>query len=397
MSDQAKGVPYTLKVASLPHAVREEPSLRPTPLTLQQALAAFGHQLVMQASDECRVLPHILHLIGKGGEHIVFEDLRYPNYVLKVDFIESLPVLYAEARGQEEIDSAISKLGEKAEIHNQRLKVLQSFFPLGSVPLELVSVKELPISQEVILGVMRDRNLDIPKRLVVPASLPLLCTIQHKIDLPQKERINIYSSYAELNRTILIEYYLEGHRLLAGAEPIGPAAHTARQKIIYFIYPSLRSVGEKADQDQKFKQVLGQYVRQAMAYSVETGEIIDMAGGGNVLLIKNPDGEWQPFLMDALSPPELNFNLLKQSALLIKHGQELDIHAKANTLNVINYVRFANALAMLAGLPDRLNVPGMTEISGEAWYENLVIEKYFDVYTPKKAPAKSVDKSQGDE
>ncbi|MFA6099256.1 MAG: hypothetical protein WC750_00055 [Patescibacteria group bacterium] len=387
MSDDTqsqKGVPYTLKVASLPHAVREEPSLRPTPLTLQQALSAFGQQLVRQASDECRVLPHILHLIGKGGEHVVFEDLRYPNYVLKVDFIESLPVLYAQARGDEEAEKAVAKLHEKAEIHNQRLKILQSFFPLGSVPLELVAVKELPISEEVILGIMRDRNLDIPKKLVVPALLPLLCTIQHKINLPKDNRVNIYSSYAELNRTILLEYYLEGHRLLAGAEPIGPATQVAREKIIYYIYPSLRSVGEKLKTDQGLKRVLGQYVKQAMAYSVQTGEIIDMAGGGNVLFITNEDKTWQPFLMDALSPPELNFKLLKQSALMVKHGQELDIHTKANVLNVINYVRFANALAMLAGLPDRLDVSGMTEVAPEAWYENLVIEKYFDVYTPKK-------------
>ncbi|MDD5438500.1 MAG: hypothetical protein PHC70_05170 [Patescibacteria group bacterium] len=401
MSDELaatqKGVPYTLKVASLPHAVREEPSLRPTPLTLQQALSAFGQQLVMQASDECRVLPHILHLIGKGGEHIVFEDLRYPNYVLKVDFIESLPVLYAQIRGQEEIDAAVTKLQEKAAAHNERLKILQSFFPLGSVPLELVAVKNLPVTEEVVLGVMRDRNLDIPKHLTIPQSLPLLCTIQHKIDLPKDNRVNIYSSYAELNRTILLEYYLDGHRLLAGAEPIGPADPLAREKIIYYIYPSLRSVGEKIGQDQKLKKVLGQYVKQAMAYSVETGEIIDMAGGGNVLLIKNPDGHWQPFLMDALSPPELNFKLLKQASLMIKHGQDLDVHTKANVLNVINYIRFANALAMLAGLPDRLDVPGMTEISGEDWYKNLIIEKYFDVYTPKKAPGKSVDKNQADE
>lgn len=394
---QSKGVPYTLKVASLPHVVREEPSLRPTPLTLQQALSAFGQQLIMRASDECRVLPHILHLIGKGGEHIVFEDLRYPNYVLKVDFIESLPVLYAQTRGQEEIDAAVSKLQEKAEIHNQRLKILQSFFPLGSVPLELVAVKNLPVTEGVILGVMRDRNLDIPRHMIVPASLPLLCTIQHKIDLPKDNRVNIYSSYAELNRTILIEYYLDGHRLLASAEPIGPAEAAAREKIIYYIYPSLRSVGERIKQDQKFKQVLGQYVKQAMAYSVETGEIIDMAGGGNVLLIINPDGHWQPFLMDALSPPELNFKLLKQASLMIKHEQEIDIHTKANVLNVINYIRFANALAMLTGLPDRLDVPGMREISGEAWYQNLIIEKYFDVYTPKKTPGKGVDKNGKDE
>ncbi len=389
--------PYTLKVASLPHAVREEPSLRPTPATLQQALSDFGQTLVMRASDECRVLPHILHLIGKGGEHIVFEDLRYPNYVLKVDFIESLPVLYAQTRGPEAIEAAVNKLQAKAEEHNQRLKILQSYFPSGSVPLELVAVKELPLAEDVVLGVMHDRNLDIPKKLVVPETMHLLCTLQRRIDLPKTDRVNIYSSYAELNKTILPEYYAEGHRLLAGPEAIGPVDLPSREKIILYIYPSLREVVAKLKLDQKLKKSLGQYVRQAMRYSVDTGEIIDMAGGGNVLFIMNEDKEWQPFLMDALSPSDLNFKLLKQSALMIKHGQELDVHAKANTLNVINYIRFANALAILAGIPDRLDVPGMLEATSEAWYQGLVIEKYFDVYTPKKMQDKAVDKKGVDE
>jgi len=390
---QNKGtVPFTLKVASLPHEVHERPSLRPTPATMQQALADFGKQLVMQASDRCRILPHILHLIGKGGEHIVFHDLMFPNYVLKVDFIESLPVLYAQARGQEAVAKAVADLESKAEEHNRRHKILQSFFPSGSVPLELVAIKELPVSQDVVLSVMRDRGLDIPKKLVVPPALPLLCTLQHRIDLPKQGKVDVYSSYSELNRTILLEYYAEGHRLLASPEAIGPADGPAREKMILFIYPSLRSVAAKANEDPSFKRALGHYVKQAMAYSAQTGEIIDMAGGGNVLLILNEDKDWQPFLMDALSPPELNFKLLKKSALLIKHQEEISMHDRANVLNVINYVRFANAIAMLAGLPERLDVPGMTDVTAEAWHKGLMIEKYLDVYTPKRPKESSVDK-----
>ncbi|MFA6161121.1 MAG: hypothetical protein WC766_02975 [Patescibacteria group bacterium] len=382
----AKAIPSTMRVTSLPHAVREEPSLRPTPATLKDALMSFGHELVMAASDECRVLPHILHLLGKGGEHIVFEDVRFPNYVLKVDFIESLPVLYAQTKGRDAVESAVRKLHDKAQEHNQRLKILRSYFSSGSVPLELVGVKELPLSEEIVLGVMRDRRLDIPQKMFVPERLPLLCTIQHKIILPKDSRVDIYSSYAELNRTILLEYFADGHRLLAGSESIGPVEGQAREKIILFIYPSLRPVVEKLKSDADFKRAVGHYVKRAMAYSVDTGEIIDMAGGGNVLFILNEDRVWQEFLMDALSPPELNFKLLKQSALKLKHDQELDVHDKANTLNVINYVRFANALAMLTDLPDRLDVAGMTEISPEKWHAGLMIEKYLDVYTPKKSP-----------
>jgi hypothetical protein len=343
----------------------------------------FGHRLVMQASDQCRVLPHILHLIGKGGEHIVFEDLRFPNFVLKVDFIESLTVLYAQNKGPEAIDKAVSELREKAEGHNRRLKILQSFFPSGSVPLEISAVKELPLSEDVILGVMHDRNLDLPKKLKVPPSAHLLCTLQRKINLTG-EKVNIYSSYAELNRTILPEYYAEGHRLLASSQAIGPVDTAAREKIILYIYPSLRSVLTKMKEDKGLKQALGHYVKRAMEYSVKTGEIIDMAGGGNVIFIRDEDHEWQPFLMDALSPPDLNFKLLKQMMLLLKHGEDSSIHAKADTLNVINYVRFANALAMLANIPERLNVSAMTEIPPETWRNGLMIEKYLDVYTPKQ-------------
>ncbi|HPN15307.1 MAG TPA: hypothetical protein PLF71_04320 [bacterium] len=377
-------VPYTLQVASLPKAVRKQPSLRTEPLPLAQALADFGSQLVMQASDECRVLPHILHLIGKGGEHIVFEDLMFPNFVLKVNFIESLPLLHAVSRGTAAYEEALGKLKLKAEEHNKRLKILQSYFPSGSVPLELVSVKDIPLNTEVVLSVMKDRNLDIPKNLKVPASLPLLCTIQRRIDLPKDNRVNIYSSYAELNRTILPEYYVQGHDLLVDTEENPVSDRDEMEKIIAYIYPSLRFLIEKIKADQELKEILFDYVGRVIQYSLDTEEIVDMAGGGNVLFIKNQEQRWQPFLMDALSPAELNFKLLKQGALLIKHQQSVDTHTKANILNVINYLRFVNALAMLGENPARLDVPGVKDITAMQWRDGLIIEKYLDVYTPKK-------------
>lgn len=382
-------VPYTLQVASLPKAVRRQPSLRTEPLPLAQALADFGGQLVMQASDECRVLPHILHLIGKGGEHVVFEDLMFPNFVLKVDFIESLPLLHAVSRGGVAYEEALDKLKLKAEEHNRRLKILQGYFPSGSVPLELVSVKDIPLNAEVVLSVMRDRNLDIPKNLKVPDSLPLLCTIQRRIDLPKENRVNIYSSYAELNRTILPEYYVQGHDLLVGTGEALAPDREEMEKIIAYIYPSLRFLIEKIKVDQELKESLSDYVSRVIQYSLDTEEIVDMAGGGNVLFIKNQEQRWQPFLMDALSPAELNFKLLNQGALLIKHQQPVDTHTKANILNVINYVRFVNALAMLAESPARLDVPGVKDITGMQWREGLIIEKYLDVYTPKKTKGES--------
>lgn len=393
--------PSTLIVGSLPHAVSLEQSLRSEPQSLQQALEEFGGQLVMKASDHCRVLPHILHLIGKGGEHVVFEDVRFPNYVLKVDFIESLSVLYAQAKGEEAVVEETVKLNEKARLHNERLKRLQAYFAPGCVPLETVAVKNIPLSESVVLALMHDRNLDIPKHLTVPPTMPALCTIQRRFILPKTGPVDLYSSYAELNRTILPEYYADGHRLLASPDTIGPEDRKERTKIILYIYPSLKQVVPLMESDADFRTAVGEYVRQAMSYSVDTNEIIDMAGGGNVVMVKAGDAAkteempedwhdasgvygWQPFLMDALSPPELNFDLIRQASLLIKHGQEVDLRMKANALNVINYVRFANALAMLAGINDRLDVDGMTVVTADAWRKGLLIEKYLDVYTPKK-------------
>lgn len=392
----SKRAPSTLAVGSLPHTPKAEPSLRTEPRNLKDALSEFGHELVMRASDQCRVLPHILHLIGKGGEHVVFEDLRFPNYVLKVDFIESLPVLYAQAKGEDAVTKAVDELRQKAQKHHERLKKLQAYFPSGCVPLETVAVKEIPMDESVVVSLMRDRNLDIPHHLVVPKTMPVLCTIQHKLDLPKKGMVDIYSSYAELNRTILPEYYADGHRLLASVEAIGPEETEAREKIIVYIYPSLKPVIDRMRTDAELRRQVGDYVRQAMRYAVDTDEIIDMAGGGNVVFFMadgygNPlpndeaaQGRWQPFLMDALSPPELNLELVRKTALLLKHEQEPDVRTKANTLNAINFIRFANALAMSAGISDRLEVQGMTEVSPEAWRTGLLIEKYMDVYTPKK-------------
>ncbi|MBU2566046.1 hypothetical protein KKG46_00625 [Patescibacteria group bacterium] len=368
---------------SLPHKVSDQPSLRPSPQNLKDALENFGYKLVMRASDECHVLPHILHLIGKGGEHIVFEDIRFPNYILKVDFIETLPMLYSYAKGDAAISHAREKLESTASMHENRIKRLKEYFDLESVPLEKVFVKELPLEEGLVLAIMKDRNLEIPENLIVPERLPVLCTIQHRINLP-KNRIDIYSSYAELNRTILKDYYIDGHRLLSGSHAIGPDDMESRAKIIRYIYPSLKKITLLANSDPNFALALGDYVRRAMRYSVDTNEIIDMAGGGNVVFIKKSNKTWSPFLMDALSPPALNFDLINSTALKIKHDVEVDIHTKANVLNVINYIRFCNALAIISGIPDRLNVNGINTITPARWHDGLIIEKYLDIYTPKK-------------
>ncbi len=370
---------------SLPHQATAAPSLRPSPKELESALSEFGHKLVMMASDNCRVLPHILHLIGKGGEHIVFEDIRFPNYILKVDFIESLPVLYAQARGEEAIAKAVTDISRKADEHRNRIKRLQSYFLPGQVPIEIVRVKEIPLTKKVVVAILKDRNIEIPKKLEVPKTMPVLCTLQHKIPRPKKEdRVDIYSSYSELNRTIKLYYYTEGHRLLASAKSIGPIAQESREKIISYIYPSLKKIIKITNEDESFKHALASYIKRAMKYSADTNEIIDMAGGGNVMFIKRETNTWEPFLMDALSPAELNFDLIRKASLMIKHNQEIDVRTKANTLNVLNYIRFANALAMISGITTRLEVPGITSIPPQLWHEGLMIEKYLDVYTPKK-------------
>lgn len=391
-----------VQTQSLPHAVKEAASLparhasagvaggRPPAKNLKDALSGFGFSLVMKASDECHVLPHILHLIGKGGEHVVFEDVRFPNYVFKVDFIESLPVLYAQPKGTDAVDEAVAALKEKAAKHHERLVRLQKYFLPGTVPLEMVAVKNVPLDEEVVVTLLKDRQIEVPKNLSVPAVMPVLCSIQRKISLP-KAKVDIYSSYAELNRTILPEFYGEGHRLLSGSEVLGPTDYEKRKQIISYIYPSLKKIAQKLEEDADFKSMVTDYIRRAMRYSADTDEIIDMAGGGNVVFFTDEEGRWQCFLMDSLSPPELKFDLIKKAALLIKHGEQVDVRMRANTLNVINYVRFANALAMLCNTPERLDVDGMKEVTAEQWRQGLIIEKYLDVYTPKRSPKAQIN------
>lgn len=381
MTDSVKSAPQTL----VSKALQEKPSLRvSSPQVLTEALEDFGKSLVMRASADCRVLPHLFHLIGKGGEHLVFEDYRFPNYVLKVDFIESLPVLYAQAKGDAVIRKAVNELEKKAVVQQERLRILASYFLPGSIPLEVFTIKALPLCDAVVRAVIRDRHLPPPKKLEVPDRMPVLCSIQRKFSLPKEHRVDLYSSYAELNRTIPLSFYAEGHRLLASGDPIGSSDMDIRAETIKHIYPSLRSIIRRLHADAFFLSTVRDYIRRVIRYSVDTQEIIDMAGGGNVIFLQTPDQHWRIFLTDALSPPELRLDTIHSAALQIKHGQKLDIRMRAHLLNVINYVRFANAIAMLSGASERLDVSGMTLVSPEQWHEALMIEKYLDVYTPKR-------------
>jgi len=369
----------TITPSSLPHAFSEEDEIK----DLTTALNDLGEQLVLEASDNCRVLPHILHLIGKGGEHLVFKDIRFPNYVFKIDFINSLNVLYAYAKNQDKVVEAIEKLYVKAESYNNRLHRLYKYFDPGSVPLEIASIKTVPLNKELVLSIMKDRHIDIPKKIVVPPSMPVLSSIQRKIVLPVN-KFSLYSSYAELNRTISLDSYIEGHNLLAFGEGIGSQNQQIRQDIILKIYPSLKKISDLIQEDHQFKILLGRLIQKTIKYSVQYNELIDMVGGGNVLFFKAKNQTWKYFLMDVLSPPEVNFNLIQTIALLVKHDQKVSLKMKANVLNVINYIRFSNALAILTGIKERIHVSNIQDLTAKQWHENLIIEKYLDIYTPKK-------------
>lgn len=107
--------------------------------------------------------------------------------------------------------------------------------------------------------------------------------------------------------------------------------------------------------DGKLRECVADFVSKAMAYTLETGQTLDLVGEGNIIFIQN-DGEWEYKLPDALYPGFGNKIFLESQKLLqkMKQGETISDDDRGDLMNGLAYVRQINALAQLSGVKDRL-------------------------------------------
>jgi hypothetical protein len=316
-------------------------------------------------------------LIGKGGEHLVFEfdDAKHGGVVHKINFRQTFPVLRAHQAGEIERKKALEAMEEEMVESRRKLKQLREYFGASTVPMQRFLIQEVPVTREVVEQLFPGSVKEDTK---IPETLPAWGAIQRRLDLPPQRTISLNARYPEVSGDAskreasgFNELYDDGYDLLVGKESAITDPEEQRG-VILDLYPNLHKVAEKIDTDPSFKAKLQETVKKMIAYSQDTMIALDLAGADNIVLVQGAKG-WELKMPDPLPLYDYTFFDVQIAGEALKLGRPVPKDILGSVFNSLNTLRVINALALLSGVPDRLEVPSLDAVSGAQWRKEFNI------------------------
>lgn len=318
---------------------------------------------------------HWPYLLAKGGENLVFsfDDPRLQGIVYKANYFESLPMLSAWYEGEEAIERKIESMREEMDERTAKLNQLRDYFGFNAVPPQRYVIKKLPVTLALIAALKAEhmiQGMDLPKEL------PVWVCVQRKIKKPEARTFSLNGNYPESKSKLGkkwsqqdIEIYDSAHEVLFGG-PLGEADRPTQEKWVLYEYPELLPLWQASIGDPAFKQALQDIVRKLVKYTKETGELLELAGAENMILLKEKEG-WNIKFLDALPLKDVNLERLKEVGEKMKDGRSLTLQQRYLAMNGLNTLRYINALALIAEVPERLEEPSISAVPAEAWRKEI--------------------------
>lgn len=361
---------------------------------VQKARKRFGGlQTALERVDPDHFMPV---LAGRGGEHLVFEvpkkDLpdALRDVVVKVNYLKSLDAIKARAEGDEwKIERADEDMRDEVRRREESIRELRKFFGHHAVPAQQLMIREVPVSSEVV----RMLHVNMPED--VPECAPAIIVVQRRLDLPKEKKGTAFlevtgyypeQRFASPEGTSLAvrEVYDDAHDLFVGAMAPEDIDQEEAIEDIRDMFPVLRDAVSRVEEEKRlpdekrtFTHALRAFVSNLVRYTKNTGIALDLAGKNNVVFLKE-GADWQPKLLDVLPIGQVMLKDLEEVVSRLKYQMKehggyaaLSSEDASCAVNPLNTVRIINALAILADVPDRVDVEGLQDIEPVVWREGL--------------------------
>jgi hypothetical protein len=207
--------------------------------------------------------------------------------------------------------------------------------------------------------------------------------LQRYLDLPKDKTVSLtgyypessYNRYHKDQKKRLASIYEPAHDVLIG-KSVDHLDPEEERQLILDMYPGLHAVAEKVEDDSTFAAALQSAVKNMIRYTNETRVALDLAGGGNVVLVQGERG-WELKMPDPLPLGDFTLEDIVVASRQVRRGDVMDASVtNANVFNALNTVRVINALAILSGLPEeaRLRIPELSEVPASAWASIFGVE-----------------------
>lgn len=381
-----------------------------------------------------------VQFFGKGAEHLVLEYRNPEDHgkVIKVNFHKTLMAGAGNLKSAEGRRRLAEELEQERAEHLAQRRLLRSYFGFHALPAEKSFVDAVPLTDPELSQELAPEYFFDQKK--TPPVVPALVTIQRRAESLEKDEkgnlihpdrvVDLTEFYVEVEKSsrrgqekgLSDEEYIRGHRLLIGQpyesrSPLNTEEQDRKDQIQECItmYPSLAHVIEMQQKDPFFRDQVRNFARQVIQYA--NGEpkkkrdntkeseayhpILDFVGEHNIVLTKGADEKWKTALLDPLHPnTEDLVAYLKNIAPMIEENPRSFQAVRNLAMNVLHYFRYANALAIITGIPERVQVPKeIRRVPASTWRQHLMPgwrqeekkkemnEEVTSIQTPKKKRA----------
>ncbi len=309
---------------------------------------------------------HEIGFLGSGADHVVFQSSEFPDKVVKVHanmLWDLIRVNKQEGLPPDHTSESQWKYLKKFA-RKERLRHAQLVEYFGeAVPHEQLLRRQVPVTKSLLLAAKRDQAAESLKYHVV---YKLWTAVRIQDRLPDlafdgQDSMSMNTTYTESKHKYQAgEYEALNQQLLDGEGD--DAEQIARDYLSR--YPQIAHLLRTMEQDPKLKTVVSDFVRKAVRYTKDTGEILDVAGRSNVRAYKDGD-EWRLIMPDPLFHYANVWRDTESILWMADRGQELQSKDLGTLINTFNYARFINALAAVTGVDARLSFAYRTaEVSG---------------------------------
>ncbi len=317
------------------------------------------NQEIKKIEDNVLVEKYKPSFLGMGGEQMVFALEDHPDSVLKVNMQALHRVLELGFIDKDLSEEAKGKVSNFIKKDKERSNLLKQHFGKSYLP-ERAALVGLPLTKALVAEAFMDHSHLVQKFPEGVHDVSSVVRIQKKAP----EEINstgaetISFRYIERDRLSEDEYELLCKML------IGESVSFEKDQFEKTLSLEGISLVKKIKEDEEFKTIVKDFVEKSITYTEETGEVLDLAGGDNVVFYER-GGDAAYTLIDAKYPREGMVELSKGFYEELKQGGELKYWNLLVLANFFNYVRTINGLAILSGSDKRLKL--LTEdIAGTA-------------------------------
>lgn len=294
--------------------------------------------------------------LARGSESLVYvpnrEGREWVTVVFKVDILSVAHCVMSLEENPELTLDEFEK--QKVEMYTERKKRKQeanieaaSYLGRESVPVERTFFCRVPATPVLLEKAMSHYEKSNYNHNEVMAQVTMQT---FRIEAFDPDSPAISCGHLEIEQPIDGLDVLQ-HKLVHRPEG---SVLTEKEKEIIFFEPTFRNLLERIHESKEVAKCVSDFVVNAMAYTNETGKILDFVGGGNVVLVEDDDPRL--VVIDGIYLSDVNQIEKAKSLVLKSFAEGLDSEELSSLIVVLGHVRTLNVLASVLSIPDRLSI-----------------------------------------